>query len=225
VRVKLRIRRTRCPVPERRADETGRLLDRNAAVAAANSSGIPLEVADCLPNGEVVRRPHFGAHASVADGEEHAHTLRSRVRQIECRDTRRARDAAQRVMRVLSGEEPAQLDRLDGTAEPKLPPDRTNPLATRFVSADVVLLEPIPDALDDVDAPLRLVEVVPGLAGDQLADREHLDAQAADELASAIPFASASEGAGVCSILAVDFEGAGFALMLQCTAVWKAHDR
>jgi hypothetical protein len=41
------------------------------------------------------------------------------------------------------------------------------------VRADVVVLDPLADALNDVDTVLGLVEVVLGLSGRQLADRQH----------------------------------------------------
>jgi hypothetical protein len=126
---------------------------------------------------------HFRAHLLVADGEEHAHALRSRVRQIEGSDSRSAGQLPKRppIAGMESTQKPAQLDGLDRTAERELPTRRSDPLAPSLLPFDVVVLEPLADTHDDVDATLRLVEVVPGLAGDELADREHLEDQAVEE--------------------------------------------
>ncbi len=56
----------------------------------------------------------------------------------------------------------------DAAAEPKPCRAAAKPLAADLAAAGVVVLDAPADALDHVDAPLRLVEVVGGLVGREL---------------------------------------------------------
>ncbi len=80
---------------KRCSDQSGRLLDDRARVAAADGGRRALEVADGLADGDVVRLPYLAAQFSVTDPEEHADALRSGERQIEASDARSSRRCAQ----------------------------------------------------------------------------------------------------------------------------------
>ena len=87
----------------------------------------------------------------------------------------RARRAPQRrpIQRIKAGEDAPQRIAVDRARRGRAPRRRADPRAARFSAAGVVLLHAVADAVDRVHAHLALLEVVPGLAGRQLADRKH----------------------------------------------------
>jgi hypothetical protein len=111
----------------------------------------------------------------VSQPEQHAHALGRRERQIEPSDSGRTARAAQRspVARVQPGQHVAKRLGRDVAAEPELACGRADPLSPSLTRRQVVVLDPVAHALRHVDTSLRLVEVVLGLAGRQLADREN----------------------------------------------------
>ncbi len=175
VRVQLRIAGTRRPVPEPRSHEPGHRLDHRTCRPSPDRRGRPLEVAEGLPDGPVMRRADARSELVVPDAEEHADALGRRERQVEPAHANPAAAVPERraVPRIAPGEHAPQILSLHRPVEPELAPRRTEPLAARLRRAEVVVLDPFGHAVDDVDADLRLVEVVLGLAGRELADREH----------------------------------------------------
>ena len=174
--MQLRIAGPRRAMPERRRDQA-----RSPAPPARRRgrAGPP------PPNAPDTRPPQAAARScaartapaqlAVADPEQHADALRRRERQIEPGDLDRTRRAPQR--RAVCGSMPASTPR---RASPSTGPERPSdlppvpdPAAARLGAAGVVLLDAVADALDHVHAHLGLLEVVPGLAGRELADRKH----------------------------------------------------
>ena len=77
------------------------------------------------------------------------------------------------VARVEAVEHATQRVAVDRARKTELGRRSADPQAARLSAAGGVLLDAVADAVDRVDAHLCLVEVVLGLAGRELADREH----------------------------------------------------
>ncbi len=75
VRVQLRIAGTRRPVPEPRSHEPGHRLDHRTCRPSPDRRGRPLEVAEGLPDGPVMRRADARSELVIPDAEEHADAL------------------------------------------------------------------------------------------------------------------------------------------------------
>jgi hypothetical protein len=81
---------------------------------------------------------------------------------------------------VEAGEDAPQCVAVDRAREAERCAAGADPRAARFGAAGVVLLDAVADAVDRVHAHLALLEVVPGLAGRQLANRKHCMGTAAE---------------------------------------------
>ena len=189
-------------MPERRRDQPRRLLDDRAAMTAPNRRRRPLQVADRLPHRGVMRR----AHARRAAPRRRARRARSRSSAPRTSDRTQPPEPGstttatptRRADRARRAPAAAPRPRPRPRARARAPPRRSTRRAPR--AADVVLLDPVADAVDHVDPPLRLVEVVLGLAGRELADRQHervLDPQAAENAVRAIGLRTRSVGPGL----------------------------
>jgi hypothetical protein len=124
----------------------------------------------------VVRLPNSRLHLRLAEPEDDAHALRSREGQIETGDPCPARSVTQRSAkpRLLAGEHAPQVLPVDRAVQAEPPRCRAEPLAASVGTAGVLVLDAVADALNDVDPPLRLVEVVASLARGELSNREQL---------------------------------------------------
>ena len=175
VGVQLRITGPRGPMAERRSDEARRLLDDRPSVATPHRHGRPLEVPNSLQGRYIMSFTYRVTQFRATEPEQQAHALRRRERQIEPGDPCRTARCPQRspVARVQPGQHVAKRLGRDIAAEPELTRGCADPLSPSLARRQVVVLDPLAHALRHVDALLRLVEVVLGLAGRQLADREH----------------------------------------------------
>ena len=91
-------------------------------------------------------------------------------------------------MRVHAGQDATQRVTVDRAREAQRGASRADPGTAGFSAAGVVLLDAVTDAVDCVHANFALLEVVPGLAGRQLADRKHRMGKAAESGWRAKPF-------------------------------------
>jgi hypothetical protein len=165
------------PIPA--GDEAVDLLNDRATGAPANRRRRPLKVGHRLPHCLLVRVADRNSSRGVAGAEEHAHALGCRERQVIGRDLDPARPIAERLPgpRVQSSEQRTELLACDRTAEAKPGCCAPGPRSEGFTALAVVVLDPTGHALDDVDARPRLIQVVAGLVGGELRDREHLRGQ------------------------------------------------
>ena len=161
-------------MPESRRDQPVGRLDAGAALTPAHAGGGPLEIRERLGNRSVVAASHGLPNPLIAHAEEDAHALRRRERQVEAGNAHHARAVAERhAIGSEAAKDPTQRFAFDGPNEAERRRPATEPRAARFGASGVVVLETVADALDGVDAPLGLVEVILGLAGHEFADREH----------------------------------------------------
>src|SRR4051794_10798758 len=107
---------------ERRGDETGRLLNHQPAMAAANGSCPPLPIADGLAHGDVMSVPHARAEVIVAEPEQDADALRRGEGQVEPGDASSARRRPQlhSGLRIEPFKHAPESIRLDLAAQPEL---------------------------------------------------------------------------------------------------------
>ena len=124
-----------------------------------------------LAHGPVVRFANRVLLCRVAQPEKHAHALGRREREVITADAERARRIAQRQTVLIEAfQNPAQTLARDRPDEFEPARAGADPLTARLGAAEVVLLDTVADRLDNVDASLGLIEVVPGLAGHELVD-------------------------------------------------------
>ena len=174
VRVQLRVAGPRRPMPERRRDQPTPGHGMNATGTTPRHRGMPLDVAERIRNGAIVRAPDRTTHPIVTNAEQHAHALRSRERQVEARHaTLRAPPEQLPGPRMRAVEDPPQRIVADLAVEAQQPRGRTHPDAARLRPAQVVVLDTRADRLSARHVPLRLLEVVVGLAAREFADRKH----------------------------------------------------
>jgi hypothetical protein len=175
VGVELGIAGARSPMAERRRDHDVGPLDDHTRMAATDRDRGPFEVLERLRDRCSMCAPGGVPRSGIAEPEQDADALRRRERQIERTDASPLRRVPQLRPgpRTAPGEQRPEIitGYRPGQAEPG---SRTpGPFPARPSLLGVVVLQPLGDAVDNVDPPLRLVEVVAGLAGHDLADREH----------------------------------------------------
>jgi hypothetical protein len=167
MRVQLRVAGARSPVAERRSHEAARRHELHAGRTAPDEGRGALEVGERLGHGAIVRSPDRVPDGRLAHAEEHAHGLGRRERQIEGGDTDLAPACSKRrtVARIHARQHGTQRRGLDRPAQPEASTATTGPAPACLAAAGVVLLGALSDAVDRVDPPLCLIQVVPGLAG------------------------------------------------------------
>jgi hypothetical protein len=172
--VQLRIAGARRAMPERRRDQPVRRLNSGAAVTAPHRRGDALDVAECLAHRKPMCFPHRLLQRRVTKAEEHAHALGRRHGEVIARHTDRACGIAQRrTIPIAPFQNRAEMLAVDAARESELASAHAHPLTPRLDPAGVVLLDAVADGLDHVDPPLGLIEVVAGLPGHELVDRQH----------------------------------------------------
>jgi hypothetical protein len=146
---------------------------------------VTLEIAESVPDSPVVSTPYLGANAIIADPEDHAHALGRRERHIETRHAKRTPGKQLPRYRRACLKRTPQCVVVDRSLDLEVASQGADPLAGRFGAAEVVVLDAGRDAGRMVDPAPRLLEVVVGLAGGELPDREHGALQAAGVLGRA----------------------------------------
>ncbi len=172
VGVQLRVERPGHPVAVARGNETCGALAPNAAPASPHLDRLVFQELQRGAERVFMRADEMAGRLVVGDREQHRHRLGRRERQVEPDDLRLTVPVAQlafeeRVGRVDPGEQRVELRSLDAPGDPQRRRATTQPHSRRLSPTGVVVVMPARDR------PL----VVRGLAGCQLADRQHYTTQ------------------------------------------------
>ncbi len=201
VRVQLRIAGARGPMPERRRHEPVARDRVHPGRPAPRHRRCALHVAQRIQHRPVVRVAQHRAQRVVADAEQHAHALRRRERQIKARPSGREYPAERRHR--SRDARPAAPGR--GRSRPTLPLSPSaaaagaRPHAGGLRAAEVVVLDAGAHGRRARQRAVGLLEVVAGLAGRELSEREHDDLHPSsrqDEVSGHLPVDGQREPAG-----------------------------
>ena len=166
MRVQLRIKRPRHPMPVGGRDEAAGALELSPGLAAANEHRLVLEVLQRCAGCRLVRSDQLSGGGLVGDREQHADRLRCRERQVERSDSRVAQRIAQpppRIPRIVPGQQCGQLRSAHPTVEPERRGAAADPLARRLAATGVVIITALSNG----------ALVVALLALHELADAQH----------------------------------------------------
>lgn len=172
--MQLRIAGARRPVPERRHHQPVARDRLDPARPAPRHRRLALQIAQRIPHRPIVRVSQHRAQRVIADAEQHADAFRRRERQINARPPRAEHPSERRAgRRMLARQHPIQCDAVDRALEPERAGAGAHPRARGLRPADVVVLDARADSRRTRQRATRVLEVVAGLAGRELSDRQH----------------------------------------------------